>query len=110
MSINHYATNFYKKISSEIDTNNITGEKLLNITQCHHINLFIIKKIYDDWLNNFNKNKIPFFDYDNKETKKAQKNFMNTFLKLLITYQMHNKTRQAHRKEHFFFLYTAQNP
>ena len=48
MSINHYATNFYKKISSEIDTNNVTGDKLLNITQCNHINLFIIKKIYDD--------------------------------------------------------------
>ena len=81
MSINHYATNFYKKISSEIDTNNITGEKLLNITQCHHINLFKIKKIYDDWLNNFNKNKIPFFDYDHKETKEAQKNFMNILSK-----------------------------
>jgi hypothetical protein len=81
MSINHYATNFYKKISSEIDTNNITGDKLLKITQCNHINLFIIKKIYDDWLNNFNKNKIPFFDYDNKEIKKAQKNFMNILSK-----------------------------
>ena len=81
MSINHYAINFYKKISSEIDTNNITGDKLLNITQCNHINLFIIKKIHDDWLNNFNKNKIPFFDYDNKETKEAQKNFMNILSK-----------------------------
>ena len=81
MSINHYATNFYKKISSKIDTNNVTGDKLLNITQCNHINLFIIKKIHDDWLNNFNKNKIPFFDYDNKETKEAQKNFMNILSK-----------------------------
>ena len=81
MSINHYATNFYKKISSKIDTNNITGDKLLNITQCNNINLFIIKKIYDDWLNNFNKNKIPFFDYDHIETKKAQKNFMNILSK-----------------------------
>ena len=73
MSINHYATNFYKKISSEIDTNNITGEKLLNITQCHHINLFIIKKIYDDWLNNFNKNKIPFLIMIIKKQKKLKK-------------------------------------
>ena len=86
MSINHYATNFYKKISSEIDTNNVTGDKLLNITQCNHINLFIIKKIYDDWLNNFNKNKIPFFDYDNKETKEAQKNIGSFVPQKIIEY------------------------
>tara|TARA_B110000438_G_scaffold27292_1_gene26131 strand:- start:77693 stop:78478 length:786 start_codon:yes stop_codon:yes gene_type:complete len=77
MSINRYAINFYKKVSSNIKENNITGKELLTITNSNQINLFIIKNIYDDWLNNFNKNKISYFNYDDIEIQNALNNFMN---------------------------------
>ena len=77
MSINHYAINFYKKISLNITGNNITGKELLTITNSNQINLFIIKKIYDDWLNNFNQNKISYFNYNDIKIQNALNNFMN---------------------------------
>jgi|TARA_B110000263_G_scaffold243654_1_gene250685 hypothetical protein len=77
MTINHYAINFYNKISSNLPKNNITGKQLLTITKSNQINLFVIKNIYDDWLDNFNNNKISYFDYNNIESQNGLKNFMN---------------------------------
>tara|TARA_B110000263_G_C15206234_1_gene463022 strand:+ start:181 stop:966 length:786 start_codon:yes stop_codon:yes gene_type:complete len=77
MTTNHYAINFYKKIYLSIPKNNITGKQLLTITKSKQINLFIIKNIYDEWLNNFNKNKISYFNYSDINIQNALNNFMN---------------------------------
>ena len=56
---------------------NIDGERVLKLTKSKQINLFILKNIYDEWKNNFEKNKLKFFNYEKDEIKDALSNLMN---------------------------------
>ena len=63
-------------IEAQFD-NNIDGERVLKLTKSKQINLFILKNIYDEWKNNFEKNKLKFFNYEKDEIKDALSNLMN---------------------------------
>ena len=56
---------------------NIDGKRVLKLTKSKQINLFILKNIYDEWKNNFEKNKLKFFNYEKDEIKDALSNLMN---------------------------------
>ena len=63
-------------IEAQFD-DNIDGERVLKLTKSKQINLFILKNIYDEWKNNFEKNKLKFFNYEKDEIKDALSNLMN---------------------------------
>lgn len=66
------------KIEKKFISNKIKGGDIINITQSKQLNLLIIKNLNDEWLENFEKTKIKYFDYDSPEVVKASENMMNT--------------------------------
>ena len=72
-------------IEAQFD-DNIDGERVLKLTKSKQINLFILKNIYDEWKNNFEKNKLKFFNYEKDEIKDALSNLMNE-----LSYNIHAK-------------------
>lgn len=65
------------KIEKKYQSSKIKGSDILNITSSKQLNLIIIKNIYDQWANNFEKNKIKYFDYNSLDVINASENMMN---------------------------------
>ena len=52
------------------------GKDILEYTNTNQINLFILKRIFDNWKRNHQLNKSPFFNYDNEELKSQLEKYM----------------------------------
>ena len=66
------------KIEKKFSSNKIKGADIINITQSKQLNLLIIKNLYDQWTENFENNKIKYFDYESLDVVNASENMMNT--------------------------------
>lgn len=49
----------------------ITGREILSFCGVQQVNLFIVKELFSAWMNESQKYKSPFFDYEAKEVKNA---------------------------------------
>ena len=77
MDLNSSIEKHFEKIKNDFKDNKIKGSDIINITQFKQLNLFIIKNIYDEWLINYEKNKIDYFNYNSDEVVTATRNVMN---------------------------------
>ena len=75
-----YISNFIKKLQDNLEKKVLQGNDIIELTSSKQLNLFILKNIYDAWNKNFEKNKIIYFNYENKEILRDQldKHFTNT--------------------------------
>lgn len=83
MKLEEYKIELNKKlIDSHFSTNNtVNGNDILNFTPEKQINLLLIYLLMEKWESEMEKNKSPYFNYDNEEVKIVLKNYMNTLSK-----------------------------
>ncbi len=55
----------------------ISGEEILDFTEIKQVNLFIIKKLMDEWKKEADKLKSPYFNYEKGEVKRALEDLLN---------------------------------
>ncbi len=77
MDLNSSIEKHFEKIKNDFKDTKVKGSDIINITQFKQLNLFIIKNIYDEWLINYEKNKIDYFNYNSAEVVTATRNVMN---------------------------------
>ncbi|WP_291032692.1 hypothetical protein [Dyadobacter sp. 50-39] len=56
----------------------ITGAGLLKLTPVRQVNLGILNRLFEEWKNNAEAFRSPYFDFSNEEVKSALEEFMNT--------------------------------
>ena len=66
-----YIGNYIKKLQDNLEKKVLRGNDIIELTSSKQLNLFILKNIYDAWNKNFEKNKIIYFNYENKEILSA---------------------------------------
>ena len=71
MSIHIIIDKYLHSINNKLLNRKIPGKDLMNITESKQINLFIIKNIYDKWNDNFNINKLEYFNYEDPNVIKS---------------------------------------
>ena len=54
------------KNNSLIKNDNFSGKEILEFTEIYQVNLFILKKIFEEWEQNIEKNKSSYFNYDDE--------------------------------------------
>jgi len=76
--IKKYSQSLYPKIINPKMKNKevFEGKDILEYTNTNQINLFILKRIFDNWKRNHQLNKSPFFNYDNEELKSQLEKYM----------------------------------
>ena len=76
--IKKYSQSLYPKIINPKMKNKevFEGKDILENTNTNQINLFILKRIFDNWKRNHQLNKSPFFNYDNEELKSQLEKYM----------------------------------
>jgi hypothetical protein len=79
-AIEAYCNNYTKKILSDIyaEKEVVEGKDILQINGVSQINFFVLKLLFQKWKQETDKLQSPYFDYQNKEVKKALKSFLNT--------------------------------
>lgn len=77
--ISSYSEEYCEKIVNDYFSYNskIDGKGILNLTDIPQINLFTIKLLFQQWKEEINRLKSPFFDYQTGEVKQAMRDFMN---------------------------------
>ena len=56
--------NHLKIVEKKFSVSKIKGIDIINITESKQLNLLIIKSLYDQWILNFEKNKLKYFNYE----------------------------------------------
>jgi len=69
--------NHLKIVEKKFSLGKIKGIDIINITESKQLNLLIIKSLYDQWILNFEKNKLKYFNYEAADVVKASENMMN---------------------------------
>ena len=72
-----YIGNYIKKLQDNLEKKVLRGNDIIELTSSKQLNLFILKNIYDAWNKNFEKNKIIYFNYENKEILTAVTSLKN---------------------------------
>ena len=72
-----YIGNYIKKLQDNLKKKVLRGNDIIELTRSKQLNLFILKNIYDTWNNNFEKSKIIYFNYENKEILSAVNSLKN---------------------------------
>ena len=72
-----YISNYIKKLQDNLEKKVLRGNDIIELTSSKQLNLFILKNIYDAWNKNFEKNKIIYFNYENKEILSAVTSLKN---------------------------------
>ncbi len=77
--IYQYSQGFAQKVSDRFFSNKTTidGREMLNLTPVTQINLFTIKIIFQQWKDEMNRLKSPYFNYQAPEVRKVMREFMN---------------------------------
>ena len=64
MDLKKSIDNHLKIVEKKFSLNKIKGIDIINITESKQLNLLIIKSLYDQWILNFEKNKLKYFNYE----------------------------------------------
>ena len=77
MNIYNLINKYLEKINEKIANKEIFGKDLINLTPSKQINLFVIKNIHKEWNENFKKNKLDYFNYEDPEVISSINTLMN---------------------------------
>ena len=77
MNIYNLINKYLEKINEKIANKEIFGKDLINLTASKQINLFVIKNIHKEWNENFKKNKLDYFNYEDPEVISSINTLMN---------------------------------
>ena len=77
MDLKKSIDNHLKIVEKKFNLNKIKGIDIINITESKQLNLLIIKSLYDQWILNFEKNKLKYFNYEAADVVEASENMMN---------------------------------
>ena len=64
MDLKKSIDNHLKIVEKKFSLGKIKGIDIINITESKQLNLLIIKSLYDQWILNFEKNKLKYFNYE----------------------------------------------
>ena len=77
MDLKKSIDNHLKIVEKKFSLGKIKGIDIINITESKQLNLLIIKSLYDQWILNFEKNKLKYFNYEAAEVVKSSENMIN---------------------------------
>ncbi|WP_353722137.1 hypothetical protein [Dyadobacter sp. 676] len=80
IALNQYAARFTTTVLNEVYRSQdvVTGAGLLKLTPVRQVNLGILNRLFEEWKNNAEAFRSPYFDFSNEEVKSALEEFMNT--------------------------------
>ncbi|OJV21058.1 MAG: hypothetical protein BGO21_09240 [Dyadobacter sp. 50-39] len=80
IALNQYSARFTTTVLNEAYRSQdvITGAGLLKLTPVRQVNLGILNRLFEEWKNNAEAFRSPYFDFSNEEVKSALEEFMNT--------------------------------
>lgn len=80
IALNQYSARFTTTVLNEVYRSQdvITGAGLLKLTPVRQVNLGILNRLFEEWKNNAEAFRSPYFDFSNEEVKSALEEFMNT--------------------------------
>ncbi len=78
--IQAYSSQYIQPITDKFFKENevVSGQQLLTFCPVKQVNLFVAKRLFDNWQQETQKLKSPYFDYEATEVKEALQTFMNT--------------------------------
>lgn len=79
IALNQYSARFTTTVLNEVYRSQdvITGAGLLKLTPVRQVNLGILNRLFEEWKNNAEAFRSPYFDFSNEEVKSALEEFMN---------------------------------
>ncbi len=92
---NHYLKSYAEIYSDTLvqklfkDKPKINGEEILQITNIKQVNLFIVKKLMDQWKKEAEKLKSPYFNYENEDVKSKLQELLNTLSRNIFVDKKH---------------------
>ncbi|MBO9615340.1 MAG: hypothetical protein J7619_21755 [Dyadobacter sp.] len=80
IALNQYSARFTTTVLNEVYRSQdvVTGAGLLKLTPVRQVNLGILNRLFEEWKNNAEAFRSPYFDFSNEEVKSALEEFMNT--------------------------------
>jgi hypothetical protein len=71
--VEQYSAGYAHKVADSffVKKESITGKEILSLCEVQQVNLFVIKELFGAWMNESQKYKSPFFDYEAEEVKSA---------------------------------------
>jgi hypothetical protein len=80
IALNQYSARFTTTVLNDVYRSQdvITGAGLLKLTPVRQVNLGILNRLFEEWKNNAEAFRSPYFDFSNEEVKSALEEFMNT--------------------------------
>ena len=69
------------KNNSLIKNDDFSGKEILEFTEIYQVNLFILKKIFEEWEQNIEKNKSSYFNYDDEQVISISREYSNILSK-----------------------------
>ena len=84
-TLDHSAVADYSRTFSEralreayADQSKLSGQDILSMSPVKQVNFFVIRALFDQWQQEMDRLKSPYFDYQNEEVQLALEEFMNT--------------------------------
>lgn len=80
IALNQYSARFTTTVLNEVYRSQdvVTGAGLLKLTPVRQVNLGILNRLFEEWKNNAQAFRSPYFDFSHEEVKSALEEFMNT--------------------------------
>ncbi|MGN7886641.1 hypothetical protein [Dyadobacter sp. 22481] len=80
IALNQYSARFTTTVLNEVYRSQdvVTGAGLLKLTPVRQVNLGILNRLFEEWKNNAEAFRSPYFDFSNDDVKSALEEFMNT--------------------------------
>lgn len=80
IALSQYSARFTTTVLNEVYRSQdvVTGAGLLKLTPVRQVNLGILNRLFEEWKNNAEAFRSPYFDFSNEEVKSALEEFMNT--------------------------------
>ncbi|MEM8965931.1 MAG: hypothetical protein AAGE93_05905 [Bacteroidota bacterium] len=77
--VEQYSEEFTEKVLSLAYANEerLSGKDILNLTPVKQVNLLIVKSLFDQWQQEIDKLRSPYFDYSSEEVQQALDDFIN---------------------------------
>ncbi len=85
-AIEEYARAFARKESSSFFSKHdrISGEEILALSPLRQVNLFVLRRLYEQWQKEAARLRSPYFNYEHAQVKEAMKQFLNTLSKHIL--------------------------
>jgi hypothetical protein len=85
-AIEEYARAYARKETSSFFSkqDRISGEEILGLSPLRQVNLFVLRRLYEQWQKEAARLRSPYFDYEHTQVREAMKQFLNTLSKHIL--------------------------